>query len=220
MSVYEKMTALANILRSKTGLTEPLGIDDMIAAAANIPSLDNLIDGTCTEITSQAESIKSYMFYEFTNLITANFPLATNVGTYAFYYSSNLTTVTLPEATTIGSYAFSGCSNLKSIKLPHVSKINSMTFASCSNLKTVDLGICNSIGNYAFSTCPRLTAVVLRSSSVCTLTYTNAFTNCYHILGTTNNTYNPNGLKDGYFYVPRSLINSYKSASNWATYSS
>ena len=35
---------------------------------------------------------------------------------------------------------------------------------------------------------------------------TNAFDYCYHILGTTNSTYNPNGLKDGYIYVPASLL--------------
>jgi hypothetical protein len=58
----------------------------------------------------------------------------------------------------------------------------------------------------------------LRSETMCTLSNTNAFNYCYHILGTVNETYNPNGLKDGYIYVPRALVDTYKVATNWVTY--
>lgn len=55
---------------------------------------------------------------------------------------------------------------------------------------------------------------------MCTLGNANAFSNCYHILGTVNATYNPEGLKDGYIYVPDALVDSYKAATNWSTYAS
>ena len=54
---------------------------------------------------------------------------------------------------------------------------------------------------------------------MCTLG-SEAFYSCYHILGTTNTTYNPTGAKDGYIYVPDTLVSSYKTATNWKTYAS
>ena len=47
---------------------------------------------------------------------------------------------------------------------------------------------------------------------------TNTFGNCYHFTGTKNDTYNPNGLKDGRIYVPDNMVNTLKSATNWSKY--
>ena len=63
-----------------------------------------------------------------------------------------------------------------------------------------------------------LKLVITKTDSVCTLTNTNAFEKCYHFLGTTNSQYNPTGAKDGRIYVPDSLVDSYKSATNWSAY--
>ena len=46
----------------------------------------------------------------------------------------------------------------------------------------------------------------------------NAFNNCYHFTGTTNATYNPQGLKDGRIYVPDDKVDALKTASGWSTY--
>jgi hypothetical protein len=43
-----------------------------------------------------------------------------------------------------------------------------------------------------------------------------AFQYCYHILGTTHALYNPEGLQDGYIYVPRAMIETLSSATNWS----
>ena len=74
------------------------------------------------------------------------------------------------------------------------------------------------IDTLAFESCYILTAVILRSEIVCNLVNTAAFLDCYHLLGTVNKTYNPDGLKDGYIYVPASLVDSYKTATNWTTF--
>jgi hypothetical protein len=55
---------------------------------------------------------------------------------------------------------------------------------------------------------------------VAKLSGTNAFTDCYHFHGTTDLTYNPNGLKDGYIYVPSPLVEGYKAATNWSAFAS
>lgn len=44
--------------------------------------------------------------------------------------------------------------------------------------------------------------------------------NCYHFHGTVNANYNPNGLKDGFIYVPRKFVESYKVATNWSAFAS
>lgn len=46
----------------------------------------------------------------------------------------------------------------------------------------------------------------------------NAFVNCYHFTGTTNATYNPQGLKDGRIYVPDDKVDALKTATNWSRY--
>ena len=67
-------------------------------------------------------------------------------------------------------------------------------------------------GNYSIK------AVILRTDAICTLSNTNAFSSCYHFYGTANSTYNPEGKKDGYIYVPSALIEQYKVATNWVTF--
>ena len=46
----------------------------------------------------------------------------------------------------------------------------------------------------------------------------NAFNKCYHFYGTTDATYNPNGLKDGRIYVPDDKVASLKTATNWSVF--
>lgn len=46
----------------------------------------------------------------------------------------------------------------------------------------------------------------------------NSFKDCFHFDGTTNPTYNPQGLKDGRIYVPDDKVDALKTASGWKTY--
>jgi hypothetical protein len=61
---------------------------------------------------------------------------------------------------------------------------------------------------------------------MCTLANTSAFSNCNHFHGTVNSQYNPDGLKDGYIYVPKALLSDedetmdYRRATNWSTFAS
>ena len=72
-----------------------------------------------------------------------------------------------------------------------------------------------------FDRCYSLKEILIENTDkVRTLSSSTAFNSCYHILGTTNSTFNPNGLKDGYIYVPASLLSQYKVATNWTKYAS
>lgn len=68
--------------------------------------------------------------------------------------------------------------------------------------------------------CYSLKAFIIRSFGENYVLDSQAFSNCYHILGTVNSTYNPNGDKDGYIYVPRAMISVLSETTNWSTLSS
>jgi hypothetical protein len=74
-------------------------------------------------------------------------------------------------------------------------------------LASVDLSKVTSIGKQAFRDCPVLKTFIIRQSdSVCTLTYTYTFKNTLIESG------------NGYIYVPDSLLDQYRQATNWAAY--
>ena len=98
--------------------------------------------------------------------------------------------------------------------------IGNNAFYYCYYLERVDLLNAETISTSVFYRCHSLKTLILRSSRLCTLSNTNAFSYCYHLLGTTDATYNPNGDKDCYIYVPSALIEDYKAATNWSTYAS
>ena len=187
----------------------------------------------CSRLTTvsfpQARTIEYSAFYYCDSLTTANFPACTTIGSNAFYHCSRLTTVSFPVATTIGSSAFNYCYSLTTANFPAATSISGNAFAYCDSLTTASFPAATTIGSYAFAYCyslttasfpaattigeyafyhcSRLISVFLAKQAVATLTYANAFTSTPM-------------LTTGWFYVPSSLIASYKAATNWAYYSS
>ena len=105
--------------------------------------------------------------------------------------------------------------------MPLVTHLYNSGFQNCISLTIANIPNLIAMGFNSFSNCYSLIKLFIsQSDQICNLPKTSAFGNCYHILGTTNATYNPNGLKDGYIYVPASLLSQYKVATNWSTYAS
>ena len=147
--------------------------------------------------------------------------------------NTNLVEVDLPSLTAVYSQAFSGCTNLVKINFPAVKIIEPAAFALCAfteayfpecttlegssswghsfqicyflkrarftKLTTINAGA-------AFNTCANLKTFIIETNSVCSLTVADAF----------SDTAISNG--SGYIYVPKALVNSYKSATNWSVY--
>ena len=76
---------------------------------------------------------------------------------------------------------------------------------ACTELEIVDTPALTSIASSSFSGCSTLITLVLRNSTMTALG-SNVFKNTPIASGT------------GYIYVPRALVDSYKVATNWATY--
>lgn len=107
----------------------------------------------------------------------------------------------------VGTYAFYRHPNLESAKVS-APTIEANAFQSSSKLEVVDLTNtgANTIAANAFASCSKLKHLVVRGASRSTLSATSALT------GT------PIALGDGGIYVPADLLDSYKGATNWSTY--
>lgn len=196
--------------------------------SVNVPSdIDAFIDRSIKEISSNGVThISDYALYFFSTLTRAEFPNATSIGNNAFHTCQSLTSLNFPNAKSIGRYAFSNCYKLKSISIPKATGVPNSSCGGCNALVSADFSSATYIDSKALQYCYSLKTVILRSEKMCSLTNTNALDSCYHIHGTVNSTYNPNGAKDGYFYVPRALLSDddatkdYRRATNWSTYAS
>lgn len=180
-----------------------------------------LVEGTLTEIDdSEITQVYTGAFQKQYNLVSVNLPNVTSIAADGFANCSALTQVNLPNVKTLLERVFTYCSNLEEITLPLPTSVGQGCFSSCSKLKKVDLpNYLFFSSNYIFNGCNSLTALILRrSDKICTLSGTYTFSGCYHFVGTVNATYNPEGLKDGYIYVPSALIEEYKVATNWVTF--
>lgn len=151
-------------------------------------------------------SFASMSMYKFTKFIA---PKLTSIGAYAFNQSPYLENIEAENVEEIYSNVFQGCTALKEVKFPKITSIGSNAFRSCSSLTKVDLGsnMTSSILTRTFNACSNLTALILRNAdTIVGLGATNAFDSTPIVSGT------------GYIYVPRALISTYKTASNWSNY--
>ena len=181
------------------------GYDGLSKVTVNVvgeaqATLDALLDGSITEIESDVTTLNQYAFAYRVNLKTVNFPKYISGGTYIFRNCLQLKTANFPSATIITQSCFDTCQRLTTANFPSATTVKPSAFSWCGSLIKLMVGT--------------------KTTTVATLENTNGFSNCFRILGTTNAAYNPTGAKDGYIYVPHSLVADYRAATNWATYAS
>lgn len=140
--------------------------------------------------------------------------MCTNIFASAFYSCSELTSLNFPICSGIGSYAFVGCSALTSINFPECTTIGGSAFRNCSALTTANFPICASISTYAFAFCFNLISLYLNSVSAVPTLAANVFNS------TPIGDYSTSAGRYGSIFVPASLFESFKTATNWIAYSS
>ena len=121
------------------------------------------------------------------------------VGAYAFDYCKELTSIEFPAATTVKTYAFNDCSKLVNVKLPVAETVERYAFRECPAIKKVDLGAIKSLDAYVFMSQIAWEALIIRTNAVISLGVSMA-------------------KVPQFFYVPASLVDGYKSATNWSQY--
>ncbi len=151
----------------------------------------------------------------------------TSIGDWAFYSCSGLTSVTIGNGvTSIGMLAFYSCSGLTSVTIGNsVTSIGDEAFENCSGLTSITIpDSVTSIGNGAFLNCIGLTSVTIGNGV--TSINNQPFYNCNKLKTVKILAVNPPTLYSGAFeetslekiIVPKSAINTYKSAAGWSDY--
>ena len=168
-------------------------------------SLSSICFSACTSVGDNA-------FWYCENLSHASFSACSIIGEYAFAECSALTSVYFPVCASIGRYAFDDCYSLVSVSFPECTNIDCDAFTHCYSLASVHLSKCESICTGAFADCHELVSLYLLGSSVCDLASTDAF------YSTPISDYIDITGDYGSIFVPTSLVDAYKSATNWSEY--
>lgn len=154
MALIDKLTAIADAIRGKTGKTEEMTLDQMATEIAVIEVggendvLLSIIDRSITEFSSSE---------------------ITKIGKSVFRGAEVLEKINAPNVKKIGGYAFEGCIALTGISFPLVTEVNESGFQGCTSLVDVNLpaftgendGIAFRNPNYMFRGCTLLKKVIL-----------------------------------------------------------
>lgn len=218
-----KLVALAEALAGKAaGGGSNVDIDELVDALITHTSAGALLGGNYTNnrITkvgygafyedttltgfsgSNVTTVADYAFRGCSKITSLSLPKATKAGISAFY-QINVPNLVLPEVTTMGTYTFGGGTANQTITLPKLKIVQSNGFRQNTGLTKVDLGACTNIYATGFYNCSALATLIIRTASVCVLANTSAFTGCSALAN---------------IYVPDTLVDSYKAATNWTTY--
>lgn len=187
------------------------GVVGTLSAGAGQETLDGLIDGNVVEIKSNVATLRSSVFQSLKLLESVDFPLVTSIAKNQFLYCTGLKSANFPQVTSVGETAFNQCSKLENVALPLITSLGQEVFGSCSSLRVLDFPLLTSLkGGYIFYNCSSLTTLILRSTTMATLGSTAVF----------QGTPIARPTATGFIYVPDELVESYKVATNWATYAS
>ncbi len=127
-------------------------------------------------------------------------------GAFDAVLNRGATHVSNHRVTTISYYVFYSWTSLQSVDFPNVTAVASRSFAY-TGLLSIDLPSLQIItGKMAFTACASLKRVVLRNAAVVSNPYTDTFQGTPIEAGT------------GFIYVPDSLVEAYKTATNWSVF--
>lgn len=188
------------------------------AAFANQEKLKKI---NCPNLTS----ISMQLFYYCKSLVdVGDMSNVTTLGDHAFYSCSSLVTIDLPKAKKFDSSVFGGCSSLKEVFFPSMTGgISNSLFIACSSLtkamfpSTVTAINANSKWNASFYNCYNLRTLILKSPTLINLQDNQALLGS---VSATDTALSPayTGDNPGYIYVPKALVEEYKTATNWSVF--
>ena len=159
MLLIDRLTAIGNAIRSKTGGQAPLTLSTMATQInsnlQNKSVSESLIKRNIASIESPVTLIGAMAFMNCTSLTSASFQNAAYIGTSAFENCTALSSVSLTAAQSLASNVFRGCASLTRLDFNSLTSISAGAFARCESLTTVVLGKRAELANAnAFFHCP------------------------------------------------------------------
>ena len=192
------LTSVANAIRAKSG-----GSGQLAFPAGFVSEIGNIPSGGGGDYTAQDWLDLSKPTGEIVSDVTF---VDTGSGGWVLYGRTGITKYTDLLSTGFPQQFFASCSGLQYIVAPKAIFGRSTICGYCTNLLGVDF-FGEVSGAYIFRNCTKLKHLVLRSTTVQSLSNANSF----------NFTPFASNGTGGTLYVPNNLISSYQSASNWST---
>lgn len=229
----EAWIAITDAFRNKLGSTEMIKAGDIPSALNSFQKYVDLLSGDIASVRDEnATSVRDSCFSYCKKLQEVYLPNVTSIGTSSFrgcemlskiniqnvetlgnytLYGSNITELYLPKAITINTSACSFISQLKKVTLGNVKTIDKGAFSRNINCEEIDISLnenVNSIGENAFSNNGKLSKLTIRGAALIELKNTGALANTPIADGT------------GKIYVDPSMVETYKTATNWSKFAS
>jgi hypothetical protein len=216
MALIDKLTAIGDAIRGKTGKTDLIKLDDMPNEIASITTgggghelEDGLVSRTVTEyINDRVTEIGNYVFANNSTIQKVSCANVEVVGASAFNTATALVEVNLPKAKIFTATPFIKCTSLRSIALPNCSSIPA--FKGCTKLEKADFG------SSELTEKPYITANVFQDTAISTIILRCNAVFPLPSVDTFNKTPFAVGGTGGVVYVPQARIEQYQTATNWS----
>lgn len=225
-------TAITDAFRNKLGSTEMIKAGDIPSTLNSFQKYVDMISDRVSSVSDENVTlVRSYGFYSCKKLQEVYLPNVTSIGESAFKSCDMLSKINIQNVETLGAYAFSDCLEITELYLPKAITIGEYACFEASQLKKVTLGNVKTIGACAFFenvNCEEidislnenvdcigasafygnenLLKLTIRGTALIGLSAMNAFANSGISLGT------------GKIYVDPSMVDTYKTATNWSLY--
>lgn len=224
--------AITDAFRNKLGSTEMIKAGDIPSMLNSFQKYVDLLSGDITSVSDEnATSVRGSCFYSCKKLQEVYLPNVTSIGESAFKNCDMLSKINIQNVETLGAYALSDCIEITELYLPKAITIGGGACFEASRLKKVTLGNVKTIGASAFfenvnceeidislnenvdCICAsaffgnkKLLKLTIRGTALIPLASSNALAGSLIANGR------------GKIYVDPSMVETYKTATNWSKY--
>lgn len=228
----EAWVAITDAFRNKLGSTEMIKAGDIPSALNSFQKYADLISDNVTSVIDEnVTSVRTCCFLGCKKLQEVYLPNVISINTSAFKECNMLSKINIQNVETLGDYALSGCYGITELYLPKAITIGTSACDSISQLKKVTLGNVktigthalywnlnceeidislnenvDSIGGFAFYKDKKLSKLTIRGTALIPLENANALGGTLIASG------------EGKIYVDPSMVETYKTATNWSEY--
>lgn len=247
MALIDKLTALGDAIRNKTGKTKKLTLDQMVEEINTLRQAPmytvRFLNGDVVLQTSQVREGETPVFvgenptpepdFAFVGWLPEIAPVIGDVDYVAQFKSTKsvargiidgtVVEVESTGATKVGESALAYCSQLRSATFSNATSIGESAFAGCGSLVEVYIPNATRLETYSFEFCKQLTNISLPS---CTYIGTYAFRGnesltSVSLPSTPPYLSNVNAFRNinanCVFHIPTGSLSAYQNATNWST---